>query len=228
VTSADDLRLTFLPAAGDGRGGTVGGLDAESMAWLHALRAGGARRDGAVRRLHRLLFAACHREVARRCRSMSPIDMKELATECADEATVAVLARLSSYRGASRFTTWAYKFAVLTAAVAVRRLAWRNREVPTDPLAWPIPAELSLDLPEHEVEATALAHGLRAAISTVLTPHQREVLLAVTVHGVPIDVLAERLATTRGALYKTVHMARARLRRHLEEQGLATPSRRRP
>ena len=227
MTSADDVRLTPLPAAEDSRDGTVGGLDDESVAWLHALRAGGALRDEAVRRLHRLLFAASRREVARRCRSMSYVDVDELATECADEATVAVLARLASYRGASRFTTWAYKFAVLTAAVTVRRLAWRHREVPTDPLAWPIPADLSLDLPEHEVEAAALAQGLRMAIGTVLTPHQREVLVAVTMHGVPIDVLAERLATTRGALYKTLHLARARLRQHLEEQGLATPSRRR-
>jgi RNA polymerase sigma-70 factor, ECF subfamily len=116
---------------------------------------------------------------------------------------------------------------VLTAAVAVRRLAWRDREVPTDPLAWPIPADVSFDLPEHEVEATALAHGVRVAIGTVLTPHQREVLLAATVHGVPIDVLAERLVTTRRALYKTLHMARARLRRSLEEQGSTTPSTRR-
>jgi RNA polymerase sigma-70 factor (ECF subfamily) len=138
-----------------------------------------------------------------------------------------VLGRLSSYRGASRFTTWAYKFAVLTASVAVRRLAWRDREVPTDPLAWPVPEDVSFDLPEHEAEATAVAQGVRVAIETHLTPHQREVLLAVTVHGVPIDVLAERLATTRGALYKTLHMARARLRRGLEEQGLTVqPGRR--
>jgi RNA polymerase sigma-70 factor (ECF subfamily) len=37
---------------------------------------------------------------------------------------------------------------------------------------------------------------------------------------VPIDVLAERLATTRGALYKTLHDARRRLRGRLAERGL--------
>jgi RNA polymerase sigma-70 factor (ECF subfamily) len=46
------------------------------------------------------------------------------------------------------------------------------------------------------------------------------VLLALTVDGVPIDVLAERLSTTRGALYKTLHDARRKLRRSLDEQGL--------
>ena len=38
-------------------------------------------------------------------------------------------------------------------------------------------------------------------------------------NGVPIDVLAERLGTTRGALYKTIHDARRKLRRRLEADG---------
>jgi len=198
------------------------------MAWLRALRAEGRLYDEAVRRLHDLLLGASYREVLRRRGSLSHADVDELAAQCADDATVAVLGRLPSYRGASRFTTWAYKFAVLTTSVAVRSRAWRDREVPTDPMAWPIPEDLSFDLPEHEAEATELAKGVRVAIDTELTPHQREVLLAVAVHGVPIDVLAERLATTRGALYKTLHMARARLRRGLEDQGFTVPSRGRP
>jgi RNA polymerase sigma-70 factor (ECF subfamily) len=40
-------------------------------------------------------------------------------------------------------------------------------------------------------------------------------------NGVPIDVLAERLNTSRGALYKTLHDARRKLRKHLEDAGLA-------
>jgi RNA polymerase sigma-70 factor, ECF subfamily len=38
---------------------------------------------------------------------------------------------------------------------------------------------------------------------------------------VPIDVLAERLSSTRGALYKTLHDARRKLRKHLQECGLS-------
>jgi hypothetical protein len=45
------------------------------------------------------------------------------------------------------------------------------------------------------------------------SPRQRRVLLAVVLD----DVLAERLGTTRGALYKTIHDARARLRAALKE-----------
>jgi RNA polymerase sigma-70 factor, ECF subfamily len=60
---------------------------------------------------------------------------------------------------------------------------------------------------------------LRVAIADGLTPHQRDVLVATTLNGVPIDVLAERLNTTRGALYKTLYDARRKLRAHLDEAG---------
>ena len=61
--------------------------------------------------------------------------------------------------------------------------------------------------------------AVRDAIADSLTPHQRQVLVAVTLNDVPIDVLAERLATTRGALYKTLHDARRKLRTRLAEDG---------
>jgi len=60
---------------------------------------------------------------------------------------------------------------------------------------------------------------LQHAIHEVLTPHQRQILVAVALNGIPIDVLAERLNTSRGALYKTLHDARRKLREHLEEEG---------
>ena len=65
---------------------------------------------------------------------------------------------------------------------------------------------------------------MREAIYEDLTRHQREVLVALAIDGVPIDVLAERLQTTRGALYKTLHDARRKLRAHLEACGLAPDS----
>jgi RNA polymerase sigma-70 factor (ECF subfamily) len=65
---------------------------------------------------------------------------------------------------------------------------------------------------------------VRDAIAVALTPHQRAVLVAITLNDVPIDVLAERLATTRGALYKTLHDARRKLRTRLAEAGLALVS----
>ena len=47
---------------------------------------------------------------------------------------------------------------------------------------------------------TCLSCLTRATASSRLPAHQREVLVAIALSDVPIDVLAERLNTTRGAL----------------------------
>ena len=76
-------------------------------------------------------------------------------------------------------------------------------------------------VPDESAEHSELLGTLQQAIAEELTPHQRRVLVALALNGVPIDVLAERLNTTRGALYKTLHDARRKLRGHLEELGLS-------
>jgi RNA polymerase sigma-70 factor (ECF subfamily) len=133
---------------------------------------------------------------------------------------VAILARLHTFRGASRFTTWAYKFALLEAAVRLRRRSWQGREVPLEQDGWDLVAAVVAD-PAAAAEQRELLDVLRAAMTEVLTPHQRRVLVALAVNGVPLDVLVDRLGTTRGALYKTLHDARRKLRAHLDERGLA-------
>jgi RNA polymerase sigma-70 factor (ECF subfamily) len=132
---------------------------------------------------------------------------------------VSVLAKLDTYRGLSRFSTWAYKFALLDAAVAMRRRAWQGREVVLASEDWSLLADRGAS-PAHDAETNELLGHLGEAIRDHLTPHQREVLIALAVDGVPIDVLAERLDSSRGALYKTLHDARRKLRARLEADGL--------
>jgi RNA polymerase sigma-70 factor, ECF subfamily len=198
-------------------------LDPESREWLAALRHAGATHDDAVARLHALLLRATRFEVARRRPSHPHLrggDLDDLAVEAADDALMNVLRRLDDFRGASRFTTWVYKFAIYEAGVKLRKRAWQGREVPLEPETWSLFASAGIE-PGDEVEQGELLHTLQAAIEEILTPHQRRVLVALALNGVPIDVLAERLSTTRGALYKTLHDARRKLRRHLDERGLS-------
>ena len=198
-------------------------LDEESREWLRSLRAGGATRDEAVARLHALLLRAARFEVARRRPTLPHLrgnDLDDIAQMAADDALVSVLARLDDFRGASRFTTWVYKFALLEAAVKLRKRAWQGREVPLEPETWSLFSSAGLE-PDEEIEQSELLTTLQQAIADVLTPHQRRVLVALALNGVPIDVLAERLNTSRGALYKTLHDGRRKLRRHLDERGLA-------
>ena len=192
-------------------------LDADSRAWLARLSPDSRERDAAIGALHVLLLKAARHEVNRRRGPGGDAD--DLAQQSADDALVAVLAKLGEFRGDSRFTTWAYKFALFEAGVKVRRRAWQGREVQLEPATWELIARAD-PTPQQDVETTELLAAVQTAIAEDLSPHQRAVLVAVTLDGVPIDVLAERLDTTRGALYKTIHDARHKLRGALAARGL--------
>jgi RNA polymerase sigma-70 factor (ECF subfamily) len=184
----------------------------EAVAWVRSLRSSGREREEAASRLHELMVRAARFELLRRRAAWngSSDTVDDLASQSADNALAAVLAKLEDYRFESRFTTWAYKFAVLEAAMLARKRSWQERELPTDPQTWSHLAE-SRDLADELTVREELREVTRA-IQTELSPHQREVLTALVLDGVPIDVLAERLNTTRGALYKTLHDARRKLR----------------
>ncbi len=188
--------------------------DAEGRAWIAALRASGAEREVAAANLHAMLLRAARFELGRRRRMLagsSRETIDDLAVQSADDALSAILRKLDDYRFESRFTTWAYKFAILEAAVRSRRRAWQERELPTDPQDWSTLPSRMLG-PVEDLEMRERLRAIVSAIRTELSPHQREVLSALVLADVPIDVLAERLGTTRGALYKTLHDARRKLR----------------
>jgi RNA polymerase sigma-70 factor (ECF subfamily) len=172
---------------------------------IEALR--GPQRDDALAALHELLLRAARFELHRR-RQLPYDEAEDLAFMAADDAMVAVLAKLDTFRGQSRFTTWVYKFALLEAGVKARRRAWHGREVPLEDTT-PLDAGPS---PHQRAEDAELLRAVRDAMRTELTEHQRTVFTALALNGVPIDVLAERLDSTRGALYKTLHDARRKLR----------------
>jgi RNA polymerase sigma-70 factor (ECF subfamily) len=164
---------------------------ADSTAWISALRQP-AERDRAIARLHELLLRAARFEVSRRRAALSHVRGEEpddLALQAADDALVAVLGKLDDYRGASRFTTWAYKFALLEAGVRLRRRAWQEREVVLEPGVWPLMADPGRS-PLGQAETNELMLAITDSIDCCLTEHQREVLVALALNGVPLDVLA--------------------------------------
>jgi len=194
-------------------------LDADSRAWLQRLR--GAERDRAAGELHELLLGAARHEIRRRASSLPGghgVDLDDLARQSADDALLAILRKLDDFRGDSRFTTWAYKFALLEAGVKMRRRAWQDREVALDDDAWLRIAD-RVGTPDQDAETRELLRAIGVAIETSLTPHQRTVLVAITLDDVPIDVLAERMNTNRGAIYKALHDARRKLRAELAAGG---------
>jgi RNA polymerase sigma-70 factor, ECF subfamily len=202
-------------------------MDSESRRWLDRLQEEGRDRNAALGELRELLLRAARFEVGRRCATLTQIrggDQEDLAQQSAGDAMVAILTKLDDFRGESKFTTWAYKFALYEAAARIRKLAWQGRELPLEPEDWPQVPDPGL-APQGEVEMNDLLAAIRQEIEESLTPHQRKVLVALALNEVPIDVLAERLGSTRGALYKTLHDARQKLRAALAARGLTIDER---
>ncbi|MEO6885851.1 MAG: sigma-70 family RNA polymerase sigma factor, partial [Jatrophihabitantaceae bacterium] len=199
--------------------------DHEDSQWIQDLGTPGPGRDVAVRRVHELMLRAARHQVAQMYPSLpalGTVRIDDIINQAADDATVALLGKLSSFEGRSRFTTWAYKFGILHAAVEVRRNMWRHHELTLDQLPEPSSPGTS---PEQYAEAADFSAAVNTAIDIVLTAHQRRVVLALLADNIPIDVLADRLGSTRNALYKTLHDARAQLRTHLTATGhLLAPS----
>lgn len=192
-------------------------LDPESRRWLAQLHADGAVRDAAIARLHALLVREARYEVRRRTVVLahpSGRDLEDLAVQAADDALIAVLAKLDDFRGEALFTTWARRFAALEVPGEIRRRLGHARELPHEGDGWLAERPGSED-PVQLAEARELARTVGRLIADELTVHQRDVLVAMAVDEVPTDRLALRMGSTPGALYKALHDARAKLREEL-------------
>jgi RNA polymerase sigma-70 factor, ECF subfamily len=199
------------------------GLDANSRHWVEQLRVGHPRREQTVARLHDLLRRIALRELSRRRHQLLWItgpEFDDLAHQAADDALVNVLARLDEFRGLSRFTTWAYKFAVFEVSAKVARHAWRRQPPRAEELHWDQLPDALARGPADWLEQRGQLDALSEAIAE-LTDRQREVFVSVALNDVPIDVLAMKLGTRRNAIYKNLFDARRRLRAALAVAGHA-------
>jgi RNA polymerase sigma-70 factor (ECF subfamily) len=197
-------------------------LDAESAEWLRRLSAGdGARLQEAEGELHARLLRIALAEVRRRSAS-TPVtgpEVSGIAHQAADDAMLAILAKLASFRGESRFITWAYRFVILEVSSKLGRHYWRDPPVTLDAGQWErLPDRLGID-PEQHAESAAILAEVRRVVDAELTAHQRRIFVAVVVDGIPLDALAARLSLQRNAIYKVIFDARRKIRRALVANG---------
>jgi RNA polymerase sigma-70 factor (ECF subfamily) len=196
-------------------------LDEESSAWLRRLNAAGVERVAAERELHARLVRIALAEVRRRA-ATTPVAGRELddvAHQAAGDATLAVLAKLDSFRGESRFITWAYRFVVLEVSAKLGRHYWRHAPVALDAGQWErLPDRFGID-PARQAEAAGVLAEVRRVVEEELTAHQRRVFVAVVVDQVPRDALVAELGLRKNAIYKVIFDARAKIRRALVAKG---------
>jgi RNA polymerase sigma-70 factor, ECF subfamily len=197
------------------------GLDAESVEWLGALAGTGPQREAALARLHRMLVRIARAEAHRRgprVRITGP-ELDDLAHQAAADALIAITGKLGQFRGESRFTTWACKFAIFEVSAKIGRHFWRHPAVPLDAEDWDrLPDRFGFE-PAREAEWRDLLAALRRAVDSELTPRQRKVFVAIVVNDVPLDALVVELSSNRNAIYKMMFDARRKLRAALVANG---------
>jgi RNA polymerase sigma-70 factor (ECF subfamily) len=189
--------------------------DPESRQWCERLHASGATRRDAIAELHARLRTEAVFQIRQRARGRPGFpnsDIDDLAVQAADDALVAILRKLDQYRGDSHFLTWARGFAAIEAPVTIRRRIGHGVVgVARDPdtvLRVADPARS----PHDRVVMSELLDSVTGLMTKDLTRRQRAVLTAIVLNGESPAQLATELNTTTGAIYKTLHDARVKLR----------------
>ena len=155
--------------------------------------------------------------------------LRQMAQDFSQDALIKALDNLGSFRGESQFTTWAAKIAARVAISELRRARWKDYSLDTlsaDGEVMPSVAVADLTStpqpqPESYTERQDVLNLVDEAISSVLTERQRAALIAHAVDGVSIEDIAVQMGTNRNALYKLIHDARLKLKKHLEDQGVS-------
>ncbi len=196
--------------------------------WLHDLGAGGSVQESAIADLRDLLLRAALYFFSRNLGDFQQVEREELlqrAEDCAQDALIAVMKHLTDFRGDSRFTTWAYKFAINMALVASRRERWKD--ISLDELGSSEDGKFLESMtefsegetPEKSVMQVEVQRVIRDLIQYELTDKQRQVVVLMVFYEVPLDEVARHLDSNRNAVYKLLHDSRRKLKSGLEQQG---------
>jgi RNA polymerase sigma-70 factor (ECF subfamily) len=196
--------------------------------WLHDLNASGALQEAAIADLRDLLLRAALYFFSRNTgdfRGMDRDEIAERAEDCAQDALMAVMDHLSDFRGDSKFSTWAYKFAINISMMAARRERWKGislDELASDEshfLEWIMQDRSDGSAPEQSAMQAEIQRIIRGIIQDDLTEYQRRVLVMMVFHEVPMDEVVRHLDTNRNAVYKTLHDARRKIKSGLQARG---------
>src|SRR5512133_2225394 len=180
-------------------------VDRSSRRWVEQLHPEHPRHEHAAAKLHDVLQRAAFHELHRRrgqLDGLSGAELDDVAQQCADDAMMKILARVDDFQGLSRFTTWAYKFVIFEVSNKVARHAWQHHPPSAEDLTGDLLADTLTPRPGDQAERREQLAALTRAIEDDLTPRQREVLVAIALNDVPIDVLALQLGSNRNAIYK--------------------------
>lgn len=155
-------------------------------------------------------------------------DLDAITEDFVQDALLKILKSLHTFRGESRFTTWAQKIAIHVAYTELRRRRWKDislQDIVETPEGEEYTPAILTDpsvTPEREASQNDMLQLVYELIESDLTERQRTAMIAILQGGMPIDEVARKMDTNRNALYKLIHDARKRLQQSLfEKTGLS-------
>lgn len=157
--------------------------------------------------------------------SRSDVDDENIE-DFSQDALLRILDNLHTFRGESKFTTWAQKIAVNVAFTELRRRRWQDVSLDeiTDAQGLDFVPDMMIDRsagPDQQAVQHIFMETLKRLIASELTEKQRQALVAVQLQGMPLEEVARRMGTNRNAMYKLMHDARQRLKKKMEAEGLS-------
>lgn len=193
--------------------------------WLSDLKTDGPELEDALKDLRSVIVKGLPFALSN---WLSPSDpgFDDLVEEVAQETLLRVLSHMDTFEGRSKFTTWVQKIAVRLAITELRRKRWQDTSLDglLEAEGTAVGPRLMVDpspSPELTTEQSELMDSVQRLIAEELTEKQRKALVAIRIHGMPIEEVARRMDMTRNALYKLLHDARNRLKKRMEEEGLS-------
>jgi len=199
-------------------------MQRDTDTWLTDLQSDGDQQAVALDDLREILMRILPKALSR---WLDPADphFTPLMEDIAQETLLRVLARLDTFEGRSKFTTWVYSIAVRIGLSKLRLRKWQEVSLESfemgDNAKKPAFTRFAprKGNPETTVAQINALELVMTGMKEALTPYQNEVMSAVVLQGVPLDVLAQRLGKDRNTLYKVMHDARVKLKQHLKKSG---------
>ena len=189
-------------------------IDRTNDDWLQILTQTGPAREEAIADLRELL----KRGLGKALRDHSGVDDAFLE-DITQDSVLKVLDALSTFRGDSKFTTWAIAVSVRVAFSELRRARWRDVSLDGLAHAGKAPEPAARSASSSEMERNEIIAVMKRVMDDDLTERQRFVL-AGELNGMPQAELCARLGLNRNALYKLSHDARKKLRHGLQVAGV--------
>ena len=201
-------------------------MDRTNEQWITDLRSSGSAQDAALEDLRGKIRKGLPYSLSKWLTPSDP-NFDSLADEVVQETLLRVLDHLESFEGRSKFTTWVHKIAIRIALTELRRKRWED--VSLDEMGEGDDGSSGLNRfaamtanPDLSAEQADIMARIQQVIKDDLSEKQRTALLAIGVHGMPIEEVARRMNMKRNALYKLLHDARLKLKKSIVTEGFST------